>query len=55
MVPVGLVGALGTPQAYAAFNRVSEVVAQNTAGSPLQVHLTGPAAMVADLTVAGPT
>lgn len=53
VVPVGLVGALGTPQAYAAFNRVSEVVAQNTAGSPLQVHLTGPAATVADLTVAG--
>lgn len=53
VVPVGLTGALGTPQAYAAFNRVSGIVAQNTAGSPLQVHLTGPAATVADLTVAG--
>jgi len=53
VVPVGLAGALGTPQAYTAFSRVSEVVAQNTAGSALQVHLTGPAATVADLTVAG--
>jgi RND superfamily putative drug exporter len=53
VVPVGLSGALGTPQSYAAFTRVSEVVADSTAGSPLQVHLTGPAATVADLTVAG--
>lgn len=53
VVPVGLAGALGTPASYAAFNRVSEVVSRSTAGSPLQVHLTGPAATVADLTVAG--
>lgn len=53
VVPVGLAGALGTPQSYTSFTRVSEIVAQNTAGSPLQVHLTGPAATVADLTVAG--
>ena len=53
VVPVGLAGALGTPQAYASFTRVSEIVAANTAGSRLQVHLAGPAATVADLTVAG--
>jgi RND superfamily putative drug exporter len=53
VVPVGLAGALGTPQSYAAFNRVSEIIAEKTAGSPLQVHLTGPASTVADLTVAG--
>lgn len=53
VVPVGLSGALGTPQAYTAFSRVSEIITQITAGSPLQVHLTGPAATVADLTVAG--
>lgn len=53
VVPVGLSGALGTPQSYAAFTRISRVVADNTAGSDLQVHLTGPAATVADLTVAG--
>lgn len=53
VVPVGLVGALGTPESYAAYNRVANIVRQNTAGSPLEVHLTGPAATVADLTVAG--
>lgn len=53
VVPVGLAGALGTPQSYAAFNRVSDIVSRNTAGSSLEVHLTGPAATVADLTVAG--
>ena len=53
VVPVGLAGALGTPQSYTSFKRVSEIIAKNTAGSPMQVHLTGPAATVADLTVAG--
>ncbi|TGD89815.1 RND family transporter [Mycolicibacterium sp. CH28] len=53
VLPVGLAGALGTPQSYAAFNRVADIVKQNTAGSPLEVHLSGPAATVADLTVAG--
>ncbi len=53
VVPVGLAGALGTPASYAAFNRVSQIVADTTAGSRLQVHVTGPAATVADLTVAG--
>ncbi len=53
VLPVGLAGALGTPQSYAAFTRVADIVKQNTAGSPLEVHLSGPAATVADLTVAG--
>ena len=53
VIPVGLAGALGTPQSYAAFQRVSGIIAEKTAGSPLQVHLTGPASTVADLTVAG--
>lgn len=53
VLPVGLAGQLGTPQSYASFNRVADVIEHNTAGSPLEVHLTGPAATVADLTVAG--
>ncbi|MGV0807881.1 MMPL/RND family transporter [Mycolicibacterium setense] len=53
VLPVGLVGELGTPRAMDSFNRVSEIVKLNTAGSPAAVHLTGPAATAADLTVAG--
>ena len=53
VLPVGLTGALGTPESYAAFNRVSEIVRETTAASALDVHLAGPAATVADLTVAG--
>lgn len=53
VLPVGLVGELGTPRAMDSFNRVSEIVRLSTAGSPMQVHLTGPAATAADLTVAG--
>ena len=53
VIPVGLTGALGTPESYAAFTRVSGIVAENTEGGPLEVHLAGPAATVADLTVAG--
>ena len=53
VLPIGLTGALGTPQSVAAFERVAEVVKQTTAGSPLEVHLAGPAATAADLTTAG--
>lgn len=53
VVPVGLAGALGTPQSFGSFTRVSDIVRENTAGSRLEVHVTGPAATVADLTVAG--
>jgi putative drug exporter of the RND superfamily len=53
VLPVGLAGELGTPRSFDAFNRVSDIVERNVAGSPMKVHLTGPAATVADLTVAG--
>lgn len=53
VLPVGLTGALGTPQSYAAYNRVADIVKHSTAGSPLKIQLAGPAATVADLTVAG--
>ncbi len=53
VLPVGLAGALGTPQSYTSFNQVSDLIERTTAGGPLEVHLAGPAATVADLTVAG--
>jgi RND superfamily putative drug exporter len=53
VLPVSLEGELGTPRAFDSFNRVSDLVASSVAGSPLSVHVTGPAATVADLTVAG--
>ncbi|MEC4762352.1 RND family transporter [Mycobacterium sherrisii] len=57
VLPVGVAGELGTPQSYAAFNRVAELVkhtlAQAPPGSHLTANITGPAATVADLTVAG--
>lgn len=55
VLPVTLVGELGTPRAYDSFNRVADVIAHHAppSGSPLTVHVTGPAATVADLTVAG--
>ncbi|CDQ42455.1 MAG: RND family transporter [Mycolicibacterium neoaurum] len=53
VLPVGLAGALGTPQSYRSFEQVSDLIEQTTAGGPLEVHLAGPAATVADLTVAG--
>ena len=57
VLPVSLEGELGTPRAFESFNRVSEIVEhtvdQNAADGALQVHITGPAATVADLTVAG--
>lgn len=53
LLPVGLTGELGTPEAFAAYERVSAVVDNAVAGSTLTVNLTGPAATVADLTVAG--
>lgn len=69
VLPVSLEGELGTPRAHESFNRVSDVVKHNVpthggptdggptdgghAGDGLTVYLTGPAATVADLTVAG--
>ncbi|MEO3758974.1 RND family transporter [Mycobacterium sp. B14F4] len=55
VLPVSLEGELGTPRAYESFNRVADIVRHHvpaTDGS-LTVHVTGPAATVADLTVAG--
>lgn len=57
VLPVGVAGELGTPRSYAAFNRIGDVVTrtleQAPAGAHLTAQLTGPAATVADLTVAG--
>ncbi|GBE65031.1 putative membrane protein, MmpL family [Mycobacterium sp. MFM001] len=53
VLPVGVAGELGTPQSYAAFNRISEIVENTVAGTSLTANITGPAATVADLTVAG--
>jgi RND superfamily putative drug exporter len=58
VLPVSLEGELGTPRAFDSFNRVSDVVKHNVpsggaSGNPLTVHVTGPAATVADLTFAG--
>ncbi|MDT5248948.1 MAG: putative drug exporter of the superfamily, partial [Mycobacterium sp.] len=53
VLPVGLAGELGTPRSLDSYNRVADIVERNVAGSPMAVHLTGPAATVADLTVAG--
>jgi RND superfamily putative drug exporter len=53
VLPVGLAGELGTPRAYDAYNRVADIVKHNAAGSSLDVQVTGPAATVADLTIAG--
>lgn len=60
VLPVGLAGELGTPRSYAAFNQVADLVKHTldqtraqAPGSHLTANLTGPAATVADLTVAG--
>lgn len=57
VLPVSLEGELGTPRAFDSFNRVSDVVEHSIAAhgsdGALDVYLTGPAATVADLTVAG--
>jgi RND superfamily putative drug exporter len=44
---------LGTPESYNAYTRVSDIVDHAVAGTTLKANLTGPAATVADLTVAG--
>src|ERR1700739_4831999 len=53
VLPVGVAGELGTPRSYAAFNQIGDIVKHAVAGTPLKANLTGPAATVADLTVAG--
>ncbi|MGE2731490.1 RND family transporter [Mycolicibacterium vaccae] len=54
VLPVSLEGELGTPRAFEAFNRTSDVITHHVPrDGPLDVYVTGPAATVADLTVAG--
>lgn len=57
VLPVGVAGEIGTPRSYAAFHDIGDIVeramTQPPAGSHLTANLTGPAATVADLTVAG--
>jgi RND superfamily putative drug exporter len=53
VLPVGVAGELGTPRSYAAFNQIGDIVKHAVTGTPLTAKLTGPAATVADLTVAG--
>ena len=53
ILPIGLAGELGTPEAYGAYQRVADIVKHTVNGSTLSAQLTGPAATVADLTEAG--
>jgi RND superfamily putative drug exporter len=53
VLPVGVAGELGTPQSYAASNKIGDLVNHAVAGTSLRANITGPAATVADLTVAG--
>ena len=53
VLPVGVVGELGTPRAHVAFNHISDIVKHGVTGTPLTANITGPAATVADLTIAG--
>jgi RND superfamily putative drug exporter len=53
VLPIGLAGALGSPQSFDSYTQVAETVRQATAGSTLRAHLTGPAGTIADLTVVG--
>ncbi len=53
VLPVGLAGELGTPRAFDAYQPSGRHRQTQRRRQPLTVHLTGPAATVADLTVAG--
>lgn len=60
VLPVNLEGELGTPRGYESYNRVVDIVRHSVGavggpgpGDGLAVYVTGPAATVADLTVAG--
>jgi putative drug exporter of the RND superfamily len=43
----------GSPESLAAYQRISQLVKQTTAGSGLTTHLTGTAAVVGDVSIAG--
>lgn len=53
MVPVGVAGTMGSPQALAASAEITTIVEEAVAGSTLTANLTGPAATVADTVVSG--
>ena len=48
IMPVGIRGELGSVESNEAYRRVADIVRNSVAGSDLTVHLTGPAATVAD-------
>jgi RND superfamily putative drug exporter len=50
ILPIGLSGQLGSPESYAAYIRVADIVQHTVAGSTLTANLTGPAATFADFT-----
>lgn len=52
-LPINLAGGWSTPEGGDAFSRVAETVREATADAPMTVHLTGPAATIADVTVVG--
>lgn len=49
LLPVDLVGELGSPQSYAATARVSRLVQNAVRDSALKAHVTGPAATLRDI------
>jgi putative drug exporter of the RND superfamily len=49
LLPIGLSGALASPESNAAYKRVVDIVQHRVAGSTLTANLTGPAATVSDL------
>ena len=53
LLPVGLVGDLGSPQSYAANTRVAEMTKDIVAGSHVAASVTGPAATLTDLNDVG--
>ena len=53
VLPIGLAGSLGSPQAYESYTHIGDTVRHMTDGTSLTAHLTGPAGTIADLTVVG--
>ena len=49
LMPVSLAGEIGTPQATDATKHALEIVREKTAGQPMEVYTTGPAATFNDL------
>jgi putative drug exporter of the RND superfamily len=53
LLPVSLVGELGSPQSYEATTRATEIVRETVAGTSVKAHVTGPAATLSDITDVG--